>query len=58
MIRDFSDVCYHSYISIMDDLLHQEEGKRYEIRCVCLFVALFQTVYLRDLVFLLVFFLL
>lgn len=32
VIRDFMDVCYHSYFSIMDDLL--SEGKYYEIRFV------------------------
>ncbi|KAH6791023.1 transmembrane protein [Perilla frutescens var. frutescens] len=39
MIRDFSDVCYHSYFSIMDDLQHQE-GKYYEIRLLHLPLAL------------------
>ncbi|XP_047949838.1 uncharacterized membrane protein At3g27390 [Salvia hispanica] len=39
MIRDFSDVCYHSYLSIMDDLLHQE-GERYEIRLLHVPLAL------------------
>lgn len=34
IIRDFLDVCYHSYFSIMDDLRRQgpSEGKYYEIR--------------------------
>lgn len=34
IVRDFGDVCYHSYFSIMDDLQCQgpREGKYYEIR--------------------------
>lgn len=35
IVRDFGDVCYHSYFSIMDDLLQcqgPQEGKYYEIR--------------------------
>ncbi|KAL8528142.1 hypothetical protein ACS0TY_005814 [Phlomoides rotata] len=34
IIRDFLDVCYHSYFSIMDDLRRQgpSEGKYFEIR--------------------------
>lgn len=38
IIRDFLDVCYHSYFSIMDDLRRQgpSEGKYYEIRSVFL----------------------
>ncbi|CAN1321889.1 Uncharacterized membrane protein At3g27390 [Linum perenne] len=34
IVRDFGDVCYHSYSSIMDDLQHKgpEDGKYYEIR--------------------------
>ncbi|CAA2993552.1 uncharacterized membrane At3g27390 [Olea europaea subsp. europaea] len=38
VIRDFMDVCYHSYFSIMDDLL--SEGKYYEIRLLYLPLAL------------------
>lgn len=35
-VRDFLDVCFHSYFSFMDELRHQEpaEGKYYEIRSV------------------------
>lgn len=38
IIRDFLDVCYFSYFSIMDDLRQQgpPEGKYYEIRSVFL----------------------
>ncbi|CAI0456675.1 unnamed protein product [Linum tenue] len=34
IIRDFGDVCYHSYSSLMDDLQKKgpEDGKYYEIR--------------------------
>ncbi|XP_043703916.1 uncharacterized membrane protein At3g27390-like [Telopea speciosissima] len=34
VVRDFTDVCFHSYFSIMDDLRLQEppNGKPYEIR--------------------------
>lgn len=34
IVRDFLDVCYHSYFSIMDDLRFQgpSAGKYYEIR--------------------------
>ncbi|XP_057983517.1 uncharacterized membrane protein At3g27390 isoform X2 [Malania oleifera] len=34
VIRDFMDVCFHSYFSLMDDLRRQvpPDGKRYEIR--------------------------
>ncbi|KAG6421767.1 hypothetical protein SASPL_118324 [Salvia splendens] len=39
MITDFSDVCCHSYLSIMDDLLHHE-GERYEIRLLHVPLAL------------------
>ncbi|XP_057766998.1 uncharacterized membrane protein At3g27390-like isoform X2 [Salvia miltiorrhiza] len=39
MIRDFADVCYHSYFSIMDDVRH-EEGKRYDIRLLHVPLAL------------------
>ncbi|KAL2500216.1 hypothetical protein Adt_25766 [Abeliophyllum distichum] len=38
VIRDFMDVCYHSYFSIMDDL--RVEGKYYEIRILYLPLAL------------------
>uniref|UniRef100_A0A5B6Z3C0 Transmembrane protein n=1 Tax=Davidia involucrata TaxID=16924 RepID=A0A5B6Z3C0_DAVIN len=38
IVRDFLDVCYHSYFSVMDDLRHQgpQEGKYYEIRLLYL----------------------
>ncbi|KAK3002365.1 hypothetical protein RJ639_020320 [Escallonia herrerae] len=38
VIRDFGDVCFHSYFSIMHDLRHQgpPEGKYYEIRLIYL----------------------
>ncbi|KAK3006964.1 hypothetical protein RJ639_016004, partial [Escallonia herrerae] len=38
VIRDFGDVCFHSYLSIMHDLRHQgpPEGKYYEIRLIFL----------------------
>ncbi|CAN0925105.1 Uncharacterized membrane protein At3g27390 [Linum grandiflorum] len=34
IIRDFGDVCFHSYSSLMDDLQHKgpEDGNYYEIR--------------------------
>lgn len=34
IVRDFGDVCYHSYFSIMDDLRGQgpQQGKYYDIR--------------------------
>ncbi|PIA51473.1 hypothetical protein AQUCO_01100365v1 [Aquilegia coerulea] len=34
VVRDFMDVCFHSYFSVMDDLRLQvlPDGKRYEIR--------------------------
>lgn len=33
VVRDFTDVCYHSYFSVMDDLrLGPSNGKYYEIR--------------------------
>lgn len=35
VVRDFGDVCYHSYFSVMDDLRLQG-GKYYEIRSVVL----------------------
>lgn len=36
IVRDFRDVCYHSYFSIMDDVRCHgpPEGKYYEIRSV------------------------
>ncbi|KZV57456.1 hypothetical protein F511_35254 [Dorcoceras hygrometricum] len=42
IIRDVMDVGYHSYFSIMDDLLHlgPQEGKYYEIRLIYLPQAL------------------
>lgn len=38
VVRDFRDVCFHSYFSIMDDLRRQEpiDGKYYEIRLLYL----------------------
>ncbi|XP_056170072.1 uncharacterized membrane protein At3g27390-like isoform X2 [Syzygium oleosum] len=38
IVRDFKDVCFHSYLSYMDDLQHQEpaEGKYHEIRLLYL----------------------
>ncbi|CAK7328198.1 unnamed protein product [Dovyalis caffra] len=33
VVRDFKDVCYHSYFSLLDDLRHgATDGKYYEIR--------------------------
>ncbi|KAL0450735.1 UNVERIFIED_CONTAM: putative membrane protein [Sesamum latifolium] len=42
IIRDFLDVCYHSYFSIMDDIRRQgpPEGKYYEIRLLYVPLAL------------------
>ncbi|KAG9141986.1 hypothetical protein Leryth_009341 [Lithospermum erythrorhizon] len=42
VVRDFGDVCYHSYFSIMDDLRVQEppEGNYYEIWLLCIPFAL------------------
>ncbi|GFP94091.1 uncharacterized membrane protein at3g27390 [Phtheirospermum japonicum] len=42
IIRDFSDVCYHSYFSIMDDLRRHgpPEGKYYEISLLYVPLAL------------------
>ncbi|XP_073282362.1 uncharacterized membrane protein At3g27390-like [Primulina huaijiensis] len=42
IIRDVKDFCYHSYLSIMDDLLKlgPQEGKYYEIRLIYLPQAL------------------
>ncbi|KAI4320158.1 hypothetical protein MLD38_033664 [Melastoma candidum] len=31
-VRDFLDVCYHSYFSYMDELQHQDPSQYYEIR--------------------------
>ncbi|KAF5746916.1 hypothetical protein HS088_TW06G01092 [Tripterygium wilfordii] len=41
VVRDFGDVCYHSYFSILDDLRNQEppDGKYLEIRLLYLFGA-------------------
>ncbi|RWR72118.1 hypothetical protein CKAN_00031900 [Cinnamomum micranthum f. kanehirae] len=43
VVRDFKDVCFHSYFSVMDDLRLQEpsSGKPYEIRLLRLPGALF-----------------
>ncbi|KAJ8642776.1 hypothetical protein MRB53_004524 [Persea americana] len=43
VVRDFKDVCFHSYFSVMDDLRLQEpsSGKPYEIRPLHLPGALF-----------------
>ncbi|GAA0151826.1 hypothetical protein LIER_37363 [Lithospermum erythrorhizon] len=45
-VRDFGDVCYHSYFSIMGDLLVQgpPEGNYYEIWLLCLPFALLAAV--------------
>ncbi|CAL5335304.1 unnamed protein product [Camellia sinensis] len=34
-VRDFMDICYHSYFSVTDDLRSQghQDGKYFEIRC-------------------------
>lgn len=36
VVRDFRDVCYHTYFSVMDDLKSQgpPDAKYYEIRYV------------------------
>ncbi|GKV52382.1 hypothetical protein SLEP1_g58968 [Rubroshorea leprosula] len=38
VVRDFKDVCYHSYLSVLEELQKQElpHGKRYEIRLLLL----------------------
>lgn len=42
-VRDFTDVCFHSYFSIMHDLRHQQppNGKPYEIRVFLLLGSFF-----------------
>lgn len=39
IVRDFKDVCFHSYFSLMDDLRQKQapDGKYYEIRCAVCF---------------------
>ncbi|GLT43419.1 hypothetical protein SLA2020_173690 [Shorea laevis] len=38
VVRDFKDICYHSYLSVLEELQERElpNGKRYEIRLLLL----------------------